>query len=190
MIIDGPNIKHHTSDENGRSRIAAVISQLLIFNSTKLGSKSSSTVSHNVDRETPLPTYLVLLLHVSTRKRDLVDNLHSLGISISYDHVLQISKNFANNVCELYEDEGVVCPLNLRKHVFMTAAADNIDHNPSFITASDSFHGTAISITNHLSDAFPGVGRNRNQIQPTVSLQSKGVAHIPSSYSTFPPAAL
>ena len=119
MTLDGPNIKHQTSNENGRRGIAAVISQLLIFNSAKLGSKSSSTVSHNVDRETPLPTYLGLMLHVSTRKRDLVDNLHSLGISISYDHVLQISKNFANNVCELYEDEGVVCPLNLRENMFL-----------------------------------------------------------------------
>ena len=48
------NIKHQTSNENGRSKIAAVISQLLIFNSAKLGLKSSSMVRHNVDRETPL----------------------------------------------------------------------------------------------------------------------------------------
>jgi len=62
---------------------------------------------------------------------------------ISYDRVLQISKTFANNVCELYEDKDVVCPPNLRKHVVTTAAADNFDHNPSStcITASDSFHG-------------------------------------------------
>jgi len=85
--------------------------------------------------------------------KDLIDKIHSLGIPISYDHVFQISKNFANNVYELYEDE----PPNLRKHVFTTAAIDNCDHNPSSTctTASDSFHGIAVSIINHLSDAFP-----------------------------------
>ena len=133
MILDGPNIKHQT---NSRSSIAAVISQFLIFNSAKFASTSSSTVRHNVDRETPVPTYLGLMLHASTRKRDLVDKFHSLGLSISYDRLLQISKNFANNVCELYEEEGVVCPPKLRKQVFTTAAVDNIDHNPSSTTAS------------------------------------------------------
>ena len=187
MILDGPNIKHQT---NSRSSIAAVISQFLIFNSAKFASTSSSTVRHNVDRETPVPTYLGLMLHASTRKRDLIDKFHSLGLSISYDRLLQISKNFANNVYELYEEEGVVCPPKLRKQVFTTAAVDNIDHNPSSTAASDSLHGTAVSITNHLSDIFPGIERNHNQIQPTESLQKKGVAHIPSSYSTFPPATL
>ena len=80
MILNGPNIKRQAKDENGRSTIAAVISQLLIFNSAKFGSTTSSVVRHNVDRETPFPIYLSLMLHASTRKRDLVDKLHSLGI--------------------------------------------------------------------------------------------------------------
>jgi len=54
----------------------------------------------------------------------------------------------------------------------------------------NSFHGTPVSITNYLFGAFPGVERDYNQIQPAESLQRKGVGHIPSSYSTFPPATL
>jgi len=53
--------------------------------------------------------------------------VHSLRISVSYDYVLQISKNFSDSICELYEKEGVVCPPNLRKQVFTTAAVDNIN---------------------------------------------------------------
>ena len=43
---------------------------------------------------------------------------------MSYDRVLQISIDLANTVCKLYGEEGVVCPLNLKKHVFTTAAVD------------------------------------------------------------------
>ena len=58
------------------------------------------------------------MLHASTRKRDLIDKLHKLGLSISYDRVLQISTELANTVCALYEEEGVVCPPNLEKACF------------------------------------------------------------------------
>ena len=107
---------------------------------------------------------------------------------ISYDRVLQISTDLANTVCKLYEEKGVVFPLNLKKHVFTTAAVDNIDHNPSSTTASDLFHGTAVSLTNHLSDTCLGV--ERDVFHTTTTLPSKTVMHIPSSYSKFPPATL
>ena len=57
MILDGQNIMHQAKNKNGRSSIAAVVSQLLIFSSVKFG---STTSRHNVDRET---TYLGLMLH-------------------------------------------------------------------------------------------------------------------------------
>ena len=187
MILEGPNIKHCTSGEDGRSYMACAISQLIIFNSIRGKCSHSDVIWHNVDKETPLPTYLGLMLHASTRKRDLIDKLHKLGLSISYDRVLQISTELANTVCTLYE-EGVVCPPNLKKDVFTTAAVDNIDHNPSSTTASDSFQGTAVSLTNHLSDSCPGV--ERDVVHGTLTSPSKTVMHIPSRYSTFPPATL
>ena len=121
------------------------------------------------------------------RKRDLIDKSHK-QLSISYDRVLQLSTELANTVCTLYEEEGVVCPPNLKKDVFITAAVDNIDHNPSYTTASDSFHGTAIPLTNHLSDSCPGV--ERDVIHGTIASPSKTDIYIPSRYSTFPPATL
>ena len=102
--------------------------------------------------------------------------------------MLQLSIDLANTICRLYEEKGVVCPPNLKKCVFTTAAVDNLDHNPSSTTASNSFHGTAVSLTNHLSDECPGTECEIVYTSPT--LQSKTVMHIPSSYSTFPPATL
>ena len=118
---------------------------MIAFNSVKIYSVPKSVVQHSEDRETPVPIYLGLMIHAMTRKRDIIDKLHKLGLSISYDRVLQLSTNLANAVCQQYEDDGVVCPPGLRKNVFTILAVDNIDHNPSSTTARDSFHGTAIS---------------------------------------------
>ena len=80
-----------------------------------------------------------------------------LGLSISYDCVLQLSTDLANAVCRQYKDD-IVCPPDLRKNVFTTSAVNNIDHIPSSTTAlaRDSFHGTIIFLTNHVSDSCLG----------------------------------
>ena len=65
---------------------------------------------------------------------------------MSYDIVLQLSTEEANRVID-NENEGIVCPTTLRDELFTTVNLDNIDHNPSSTSSHDSFHGTALSIT-------------------------------------------
>lgn len=90
-----------------------VLSQLLIFNAVKrhrdLQSDATAT-RHDPNREPPLPVYLGLLVHAETRKKTLVDKLHRLGLSISYDRVMQISADLGNSVCAQFEQDGIVCP--------------------------------------------------------------------------------
>ena len=104
---------------------------------------------HTKDRETPLPTYLGILVHAGTRKKGLVDKLCDLGLSISYNRVIEISSEMGNNVGEQFQADRVVCPSNLKLKLFTTSAVDNIDHNPSSTTATGSLHGTAISLFQH-----------------------------------------
>ena len=52
-----------------------------------------------------------------------------------HDHVLDISTELGNLICNRYEVEKV--------------AIDNIDHNPSSTSAHDSLHGTGISLVQH-----------------------------------------
>ncbi|CAC5372614.1 unnamed protein product [Mytilus coruscus] len=62
-----------------------------------------------------------------------------------YQHLLPI------HFCQQYQEEGYVCPPSLRIGLFTTAAVDNIDHNPSSTIANDSFHGTGISLFQHVT---------------------------------------
>ena len=192
MILEGTSIAcaDQPSSRSGRSNIAYIKSQLIAFNSVKFSSGSSNVVRHSEGKKTPLPIYLGLMIHAMTRKRDIIDKLHRLGLSISYDHVLQLSTDLANAVCQQYEDDNIVCTPGLRKNVFNTSAVDKIDHNPSLTTAlaRDAFHGTAISLTNHISDSCSGV--ERNAIHINTSSRSKTVTNIATNYTILSPASL
>ena len=134
--------------------------------------------------------YLGLSAHAKTRSRKLVDNLYDLGLSVSYDRVMSISTNLGNGVCRRFEEEQVVCPTNLRKGLFTTAAIDNIDHNPSSTTASDSFHGTGISLFQHVSTNCPGIDLQIVAIEQSLpTITTKKISQLPDSYANVPPAS-
>ena len=117
----------------------------------------SSTVKHSQERETPLPIYVGVMLHTKTRKRELVDTMYQLGLSISYNRVLEISTELGNKICHHYHVTNGVCPPELKCGLFTTAAIDNIDHNPSSTSAHDAFHGTAQSLFQHPNKDNSGV---------------------------------
>ena len=75
-----------------------------------------------------------------------MNNLYRMGVSVSYDRVLEIESSIATAVCKRVEEENLVCPANLRNGLVTVGALDNIDYNPSSTTAQCSFHGTGISI--------------------------------------------
>ena len=144
MVLESPSIKDQMADT---TPAALAVAHILMFNSIKhkrTRGTSSISVRHNIAQETPVPTYNGMLLHAHTCKRVLLDRLSYLGISISYDHVLQLSTQMGKSVCQQFHREQVVCPPTMCGEVFTTAAIENIDHNPSSTTAKESFHGTGI----------------------------------------------
>ena len=91
----------------------------------------------------------------------------------------------------MYDKEGIVCPSTLRHNLFTTGNLDNIDHNPSSTSSLDSFHGTAISITQHITNDNPGVVRVCQTIHEDRNRQKlKSIKALPTSYTNVPPIAL
>lgn len=104
MILDGPGIEDESTVEQCHSCATQTLSQLIVYNTVKSRrNKSTSTAAqrHNRDRETPVPIYLALKIHGETRKRGLVDAMHAMGLCISYDRMLTISTDIANQVCDV-----------------------------------------------------------------------------------------
>ena len=60
--------------------------------------------------------------------------LYQMGLSISYDRVMELEDWLATSVCEPFEEDVVVYPACLKKGLFTVGALDNLDHNPSSTT--------------------------------------------------------
>ena len=128
--------------------------------------------------------YIGILLHAQTRKRGLVDRLFDLGISASYDRVLEVSIDLGNTVSTRFQQQQVVVPTNFHKGVLTTGAVDNIDYNPSSNTATGSFHGTGISLFQH-PDVM-GQGHIIENVAFRAGL-STTLKPLPDFYANIPP---
>ena len=190
MILCRPSIQTQASSD-AKSQAGLSIAQLLQFNSfVRRREGDVKQERHNKAREMPLPIYIGLTLHAKTRSRDLVEKLHDLGLSVSYDRVLAISTDLGNSICHQYHQDDVVCPPSLRKGLFTLSAMNNIDHNPSSTTAHDSFHGTGISLFQQPTVQVSGVCSSRVFLDQTTSTGTKSVAELPESFSQVPPVVL
>lgn len=188
MILEGPNITAQTQHQNIPAALS--ISQLLIYNCVQHNRNAESASGHirrSTAQETPLPLYISLMLHATTRKRSLVDRLFHLGLCVSYDRILELTADLANGVCERYTATDIVCPPKLHNCVFTVAAVDNIDHNMSSTTASSSFHGTSISL---MQQPDQTLGGTQSISMSKSASKSKRVRQLPSSYTDVPPVRL
>ena len=72
-------------------------------------------------------------LHGYARLKKQIENAYKLGLSVSYDSVMDVKRAIARAVCKCHADDGVitvVLPTNLRCNVFITYDVDNLDgHN-------------------------------------------------------------
>ena len=115
----------------------------------------------------------------------MIDNLEKLSLSVSYDRILQLESILAKNVCEQFKLEGIVCPDNLQKGLFTIGALDNIDHNPSSISAQGSLHGMAISIIRNPTRENSGIGRN-----VTFKTEIADQPSLPESFALVPSVSM
>ena len=101
--------------------------QLVVFNSKKHESKSRPYVTkrHGKGRETHVAVYTALNIYYTVRSRNLIDHLFKLGICISYDRVLDITKGIYEQLREGYLKYQCFFPNVLKKGVFTILLKDN-----------------------------------------------------------------
>jgi len=90
---------------------------------------AGNVVRHKKCHEPPLPLYLGLSMHGKNRDKASINEMHALGLSVSYKRVQEMTSALCTLVANRAQEEGVLCPQNLRKGVFTVGAYDNIDHN-------------------------------------------------------------
>lgn len=88
----------------------------------------------------------------------------------------------SNHAISHFSEENVICPANLKKSVFAMVKVDNIDCNPSSKTATNSLHGTGISLFLQLSFELKDEKRKFNTKYNTTRNMQKLVL-LPESYA-------
>ena len=133
MILNGPNIKAQLTTSSDIPQPVLTIAQLLMHNSLvrRRENQATSTIKH-IERETPLPIYLGII-RTKTRKHELVDDLYELGLSISYNCVLNISTELGNQLCHQYRMERAVYPPALKDGYVTTGAVDTLIMIPALL---------------------------------------------------------
>ena len=109
-----------------------------------------------------------------------------MGISVSYDRIMEIENWLATSLCARFKEDGCVSPACLRKGIFSGGALDNIDYNTSCTKSVSSFYGTSISIFQFPMETVPG------EIRLPLVVLPPGTEHqgLPESYATVPTVAL
>ena len=74
-----------------------------------------------------MPLYIGMMIHTETRSKKTVTELHDMGLSVSYDRILQLEDKLATAMCEDFRDKGVVVPAQLWCGVLTAGALDNLD---------------------------------------------------------------
>jgi len=131
--------------DRSETQACLTICQAIHFNAKK-HKRQGEQERHSKVREPPLPIYVGLSLHAQGRSRKLIEKFHKLWLSVSYDRVIELENQLACAISEHFEEDGAVCPVNLRKGLFTVCAIDNLDHNQSAIASKAFFHGTGISV--------------------------------------------
>ena len=99
MVLRGTNIQTDV-DNSSTKQADLTISQLIMYNSyiRQRKDRKSITAYHSKVREMLLAVYWGLLLHSQTRQKNLIDKLYFLGLSVSYERVLEIDTVTGNKI--------------------------------------------------------------------------------------------
>ena len=146
--------------EKGFSKESLRLAQAMMFNfhfnrdgKIKLLNKKR----HDQSKEIPFAIYVAIKIYHHSCSKTMINWLYfCAGISISYNRLLDITRDLANQILHQYERGGGFIPCNMKKNIFTIIAKDNIDQDARSTPATKHYHGTSFCIFQFPSVASPG----------------------------------
>ena len=112
----------------------------------------------------------------------LVQQMHGIGLSVSYNRVMGLENSLALGVSQRYMTDGMDCPASLGRGIYTVGELDNLDDNPLSNTSKGSFHGTGISIFQMPTTKHDGEEREPIKLPDN----TKGVLQLLDRYTIVP----
>ena len=167
------------------SQEVLTVSQLIVSNTRKTRHTIPDAFRrkyHSQSRETPLMLYTSLKTYSVNRSRTFIYHLFNLGIGISYDRVLSITKNIYESLRESFLTYNCFFPNVLKKGILTVLIKDNIDVNATSSFIQQHYHGTSMSIAQFVTEEEKGIDFPEINIPKPSSSHSKKL--LPFLWST------
>ena len=144
MLVDG-----EINIEGKCSQTALTVAGLITYNIRTIqrpGITNVDNYHHDKEKKTSIHIYVGLKLYSTVRSHTFIDCLFQLGICISCDSILSITKSLYKALLATFGHYKIFLSTNLKKGCFTVSAKDNIDKNPTANLVQSHFHGTGISL--------------------------------------------
>ena len=140
-LIDGEMISSDQPSQEALSVTQIIVSQTSKPSKQRAKLKKQTWQGHRKNQETPLLQYVGLKIFYTTQSYKLIDDLYPVGLSVSYDPVLELTKTFYEELWQSYIINNCLFPRILRKSIFSVWLKDNIDVNPKANFNKSSYMG-------------------------------------------------
>ena len=97
LILNGPNLKNQDRRE---SQACLTTCQLILYIVKKRLSNLDTKPRHALQQAPPIAVCIGLNIHQVTRSKKFIQQLYQMGISISYDRLLELEEWIATAVCK------------------------------------------------------------------------------------------
>ncbi len=108
MLLNGTNLTHQDSTD---AHSCLTLSQAIVFNSKERISCSQSFTTFPWSWVTSAFVHQDEL-HTQTRSKKLITQPYQLGLSVSYNRILQLENQLATSICDVTKEIGLVCPVH------------------------------------------------------------------------------
>ena len=183
-LIDGEMTSSAEPSQEALTVAQLIVSQMRRPSKREAKLKKPSRRRHCLDQETPLLQYVGMKVFYITRSRQLIEDLYHVGLSISYDRVLELTKIFYEELRRAYVLHSCFFPRILRKFLFTVWLKDNIDVNPKANFNKSSYHGTSSSIVQFRTSVDDGKEFPQIAFNNKVSIETKKLAPLPADYAS------
>ena len=183
-LIDGEIRCSNQASQEALSVAQMIVSQIRRPSKRKARLKKPTRKRHNLKQETPLLQCIGLKIFYTSRSHQLIEHLYHVGLSVSYDRVLELTKIFYEELRRSFIERSCFFPRILKKFLFTIWLKDNIEVNPKANFNKSSYHGTSSSIVQFRNTKDDGKDFPSTPFTDKITKESKKLAPLPSEYTS------
>ena len=135
--------------EKGFSKESLGLAQAMTFNFhfTSHGKRQLLKKKRDWSKEILFPIYVAIKNYSHSCLLTMINWLYfCAGISLSYNRLLDITRDLANRILHQYERGGVFIPCSIKKNIFTIIVKDNIDQDAKSTPATKHYLCLSVSI--------------------------------------------